>query len=197
MVTFNRVILAGNLRADPETRFLPSGVAVTSFQHRGERPLQVEQTRSRKRSPSSTSGVREDGENCAEYYPRAARPGRGAPAAAQLGDRRRETEQDEVVADNVQFLGWTARSVGRAFRAVGSGARIARRRYPVLKIYDPDTKEVPPDEHPVQAPPFIVRSPARRPSAARPDGGKKRYIRKKFCASARRKSSRSTTRTRT
>jgi len=31
MVTFNRVILAGNLVRDPETRFLPSGVAVTSF----------------------------------------------------------------------------------------------------------------------------------------------------------------------
>lgn len=31
MVTFNRVILAGNLTRDPETRFLPSGVAVTSF----------------------------------------------------------------------------------------------------------------------------------------------------------------------
>src|SRR4030042_1553380 len=31
MVTFNRVILAGNLVRDPEIRYLPSGLSVTSF----------------------------------------------------------------------------------------------------------------------------------------------------------------------
>ena len=31
MVTFNRVILAGNLVRDPEIRYLPSGTSVTSF----------------------------------------------------------------------------------------------------------------------------------------------------------------------
>src|SRR4030067_2063840 len=31
MVAFNRVILAGNLVRDPEIRYLPSGLSVTSF----------------------------------------------------------------------------------------------------------------------------------------------------------------------
>ena len=50
MVTFNRVILAGNLVRDPETRFLPSGVAVTSFSIAVNRRYKSTSAQSRSRS---------------------------------------------------------------------------------------------------------------------------------------------------
>lgn len=108
MVTFNRVILAGNLTRDPETRFIPSGTAVTEF------AIAVNYRYKSK----ATNEVKEDvsffdivvfgkmGENCAEYL------SKGRPVLVEGRLRQRRWEQDgakrskiEVVADNVQFLG--------------------------------------------------------------------------------------------
>jgi single-strand DNA-binding protein len=108
MVTFNRVILAGNLTRDPETRFIPSGTAVTEF---------AIAVNSRYKS-KATNEVKEDvsffdivvfgkiGENCAEYL------SKGRPVLVEGRLRQRRWEQDgakrsriEIVADNVQFLG--------------------------------------------------------------------------------------------
>jgi len=108
MVSFNRVILAGNLTRDPETRFLPSGTAVTGF---------AIAVNSRYKS-KATNEVKEEvsyfdivvfgkmGENCAEYL------SKGRPVLVEGRLRQRSWEQDgakrskiEVVADNVQFLG--------------------------------------------------------------------------------------------
>ena len=108
MVTFNRVILAGNLVRDPETRFLPSGDAVTNFS------IAVNS----RYKPKSTNEFKEEvsyfdiavfgkaAENCAEYL------SKGRPVLVEGRLRQRSWDADgvkrskiEVVADNVQFLG--------------------------------------------------------------------------------------------
>ena len=114
MVAFNRVILAGNLVRDPEIRYLPSGLSVTSF------PVAVN---SRYRQNNE---LREEvsyfdivvfgklGENCAEYLSK----GRPVLVEGRLRQRRWESEgtkrsKIEVVAGVVQFLGGGAK-VGAA-----------------------------------------------------------------------------------
>ena len=122
MVTFNRVILAGNLVRDPEIRYLPSGLSVTSF------PIAVN---SRYRQQNE---VKEEvsffdvvvfgktGENCAEYLSK----GRPVLVEGRLRQRRWEAEgvkrsRIEVVADNIQFLGGP-RGAGAEPERAGSGA---------------------------------------------------------------------------
>jgi single-strand DNA-binding protein len=106
MVTFNRVILAGNLVRDPEIRYLPSGTSVTSFgiavNHR------YKQNNELKEEVSFFDIVvfGKQGENCAEYLSK----GRPVLVEGRLRQRRWETEgtkrsKIEVVADGVQFLG--------------------------------------------------------------------------------------------
>ena len=108
MVSFNRVIIAGNLTRDPETRFIPSGTAVTEF---------AVAVNSRYKSKASNE-LKEEvsyfdivvfgkmGENCAEYL------AKGRPVLVEGRLRQRRWEQDgmkrskvEIMADNVQFLG--------------------------------------------------------------------------------------------
>jgi len=102
------VLFRSNLVRDPETRFLPSGMAVTGF---------GVAVNSRYKS-KATSEVKEEvsffdivafgktGELCAEYL------SKGAPVLVEGRLRQRRWEADgvkrskiEVVADNVQFLG--------------------------------------------------------------------------------------------
>ncbi len=104
MVSFNRVVLAGNLTRDPELRFTQSGVPVCDF------GIAVNQRRS-------------DGEEQAHFFDVTAWRGLGETIAnykkkgdpilvegklqyrsweAQDGSRRSKVD---VVADNVQFLG--------------------------------------------------------------------------------------------
>jgi len=106
-LNYSRVILAGRLTRDPETRFLPAGTAVTEFS------IAVN---SRYKSKAS-SEMKEDvsffdivvfgkmGENCAEYLSK----GRSVLVEGRL--RQRRWEQDgmkrskiDILADNVQFL---------------------------------------------------------------------------------------------
>ena len=106
MVTFNRVILAGNLVRDPETRFLPSGVAVTSFSIAVNRRYKSNNEVKEEVSFFDISVFGKTGENCAEYL------SKGRPVLVEGRLRQRRWEADgvkrskiEVVADNVQFLG--------------------------------------------------------------------------------------------
>jgi single-strand DNA-binding protein len=106
MVDFNRVILAGNLVRDPETRFIPSGTAVTSFSIAVNRRYKVNNEAKEEVSFFDISVFGKMGENCAEYL------SKGRPVLVEGRLRQRRWEADgvkrskiEVVADNVQFLG--------------------------------------------------------------------------------------------
>jgi single-strand DNA-binding protein len=106
MVTFNRVILAGNLVRDPEIRYLPSGLSVTSFGIAVN--SRYKQNNELKEDVSFFDIVvfGKLGENCAEYLSK----GRPVLVEGRLRQRRWESEgakrsKIEVVADGVQFLG--------------------------------------------------------------------------------------------
>ena len=103
MVSFNRVVLGGNLTRDPEVRFTQAGVPVCSF------AIAVNRVRSRNEEVDffDVSAWRELGETIANYKKK------GDPILiegrlqyrtweAQDGSKRSKVD---VVADNVQFLG--------------------------------------------------------------------------------------------
>lgn len=108
MANFNRVILAGNLTRDPETRFLPSGTAVTEFGIAINSRYKSKATNEVKEEVSFFDIVvfGKAGEACAEHLVK------GSPVLVDGRLRQRTWEKDgqrrsktEVVADNVQFLG--------------------------------------------------------------------------------------------
>src|SRR4051794_21668150 len=105
----NRVIITGNLTADPELRSLPSGSSVCK--------LRVA-CNTRKKDGASGEWVDKpnyfdvtvwgaQGENCAKYLSK----GRGVAIDGRLEWREWETPEGtkrqavEIVADNIQFLG--------------------------------------------------------------------------------------------
>ncbi|CAN5677599.1 MAG: single-stranded DNA-binding protein [Actinomycetota bacterium] len=103
MVSFNRVILAGNLTRDPELRFTGGGIPVCEF------GMAVNRVRSKNEEVDffSITAWRELGETIANYKKK------GDPILvegrlqfssweAQDGSKRSKVD---VVADNVQFLG--------------------------------------------------------------------------------------------
>ncbi|HAM33185.1 MAG TPA: single-stranded DNA-binding protein [Deltaproteobacteria bacterium] len=105
-ISINRVILAGNLVRDPETRFLPSGVAVASFSIAVNRRYKSNNEVKEEVSFFDISVFGKAGENCAEYLSK----GRSVLVEGRLRQRSWETDgvkrsKVEVVADNVQFLG--------------------------------------------------------------------------------------------
>jgi len=108
MVSFNRVIIAGNLTRDPETRFIPSGTAVTEFAVAVNFRYKSKASNEFKEEVSYFDIVvfGKMGENCAEYL------AKGRPVLVEGRLRQRRWEQDgakrskiEILADNVQFLG--------------------------------------------------------------------------------------------
>jgi len=106
MVSYNRVILAGNLVRDPETRFLPSGTAVASFSIAVNRRYKTNNEVKEEVSYFDIVVFGKTGENCAEYL------SKGRPVLVEGRLRQRSWEADgvkrhkiEIVADNVQFLG--------------------------------------------------------------------------------------------
>ena len=116
MVSFNRVILAGNLTRDPELRFTNDGIPVCGF------GLAVNRVRSKSEEVDffDVSAWRELGETIANYKKK------GDPILvegrlqfrsweAQDGSKRNKVD---VVADNVQFLG--GRSDGESGGGSGS-----------------------------------------------------------------------------
>ncbi len=124
MVSFNRVILAGNLTRDPELRFTQSGTPVCGF------GLAVNRVFSKNDEVDffNVSAWRDLGERVANYTKK------GDPVLvegrlqyrtweAQDGSKRSAID---VVADNVQFLGGRADADGGA-GAASSGGGQARR----------------------------------------------------------------------
>ena len=119
MVSFNRVVLAGNLTRDPELRFTNDGIPVCSF------GLAVNRVRSRSEEVDffDISAWRELGETIANYKKK------GDPILlegrlqyrtweAQDGSKRSKVD---VVADNVQFLGRAGDSDDGASSGGGGG----------------------------------------------------------------------------
>ena len=126
MVSFNRVILAGNLTRDPELRFTNDGVPVCGF------GLAVNRVRSRNEEVDffDVSAWRELGETIANYKKK------GDPILvegrlqyrtweAQDGSKRSAVD---VVADNVQFLGRPGDSSDDGGAPTGGGGNRGRGR---------------------------------------------------------------------
>ena len=124
MVSFNRVVLAGNLTRDPELRFTNDGIPVCSF------GLAVNRVRSKSEEVDffDISAWRELGETIANYKKK------GDPILvegrlqyrtweAQDGSKRSKVD---VVADNVQFLG--GRGDSEDGGSSGGGGNSAARR---------------------------------------------------------------------
>ena len=145
MVSFNRVVLAGNLTRDPELRFTNDGIPVCSF------GLAVNRVRSRSEEVDffDISAWRELGETVANYKKK------GDPILlegrlqyrtweAQDGSRRSKVD---VVADNVQFLGRPgdsedgASSGGGGGQASRGGGRGGRREE--VEIDETDFEDIP------------------------------------------------------
>ncbi len=110
MVSFNRVVLAGNLTRDPELRFTSGGIPVCGF------GLAVNRVRSKSEEVDffDITAWRELGETIANYKKK------GDPILvegklqfstweAKDGSKRNKVD---VVADNVQFLGGRGDSEG-------------------------------------------------------------------------------------
>ena len=103
MVSFNRVVLAGNLTRDPELRFTQEGVPVASFS------IAVNRVRSKTEAVDffNVSAWRELGERVANYKKKGDPvliEGRLQYRTWQTPDGTKRSAVD-VVADNVQFLG--------------------------------------------------------------------------------------------
>jgi single-strand DNA-binding protein len=144
MVSFNRVVLAGNLTRDPELRFTNDGIPVCSF------GLAVNRVRSRSEEVDffDISAWRELGETIANYKKK------GDPILlegrlqyrtweAQDGSRRSKVD---VVADNVQFLGRPGEpddgaSSGGGGQARRGGGRGGRREE--VDINEEDFEDIP------------------------------------------------------
>jgi single-strand DNA-binding protein len=142
MVSFNRVVLAGNLTRDPELRFTNDGIPVCSF------GLAVNRVRSRSEEVDFFDW-RELGETIANYKKK------GDPILlegrlqyrtweAQDGSKRSKVD---VVADNVQFLGRPGdsddgtSSGGEGGQARRGGGRGGRREE--VDINEEDFEDIP------------------------------------------------------
>ncbi|TDF94365.1 single-stranded DNA-binding protein [Paenibacillus piri] len=116
----NRVILIGRLTRDPELRYTPSGVAVTTFTLAVDRPF-VNQQREREADFINIVTWRQLAETCANYL----RKGRLAAVEGRIQVRNYDNNEGrrvyvtEVIADNVRFL--ESPNSGGASREEGMG----------------------------------------------------------------------------
>jgi single-strand DNA-binding protein len=141
MVSFNKVIIAGNLTRDPELRFTNGGVPVCSF------GIAVNRVRSKTEEVDffDVSAWRELGETIANYKKK------GDPILvegrlqfrsweAQDGSKRNKVD---VVADNVQFLG-RAGDGGEGGGGQGGGQRQGQRgQQDDVNISEEDFDDIP------------------------------------------------------
>jgi single-strand DNA-binding protein len=120
MVSFNRVVLAGNLTRDPELRFTNNGIPVCEF------GLAVNRVRSKNEEVDffDITAWRELGETIANYK----KKGDPILIEGRLQYRTWETQDGskrskvDVVADNVQFLGRGGEG-GEGGAPIGGGQR--------------------------------------------------------------------------
>ena len=132
----NTVTVVGNVTRDPELRFLASGQANCSFGLAVNRRWQNRQTQEWEEATSFFNIVcwREMAENVAESVTKGAR----VVVAGRLEQRSWETEQGEVVADEIgPSLRWATAQVTRNERKAPGEARPARAAAPPRQV--PDT----------------------------------------------------------
>lgn len=116
----NRIILIGRLTRDPELRYTPNGVAVTTFTLAVDRPYSNQQGE-READFINIVTWRGLAETCANYL----KKGRLTAAEGRLQIRNYENNEgkkvyvSEVVADNVRFL----ESGGQGQSSQGSGGQ--------------------------------------------------------------------------
>jgi single-strand DNA-binding protein len=119
MVSYNRVILAGNLTRDPELRFTNNGIPVCSF------GMAVNRVRSKSEEVDffDVTAWRELGETIANYK----KKGDPILVEGKLQYRTYEAKDGskrsavDVVADNVQFLGRAGDGGDGAPQGAGGG----------------------------------------------------------------------------
>jgi len=142
VVSFNRVVLAGNMTRDPELRFTNDGIPVCSF------GIAVNRVRSRSEEVDffNISAWRELGETIANYKKK------GDPILvegrlqyrtweAQDGSKRSAVD---VVADNVQFLGRADADDGAGGGGGGQAQRSGRGgRREEVEIDETDFEDIP------------------------------------------------------
>jgi single-strand DNA-binding protein len=118
----NRVILIGRLTKDPELRYTPAGVAVTTFTLAVDRPY-ANQQKEREADFIPVVTWRQLAETCANYL----RKGRLAAVEGRMQVRNYDNNEGrrvyvtEVVADNVRFL--ESSNSGGGNREEGMGGR--------------------------------------------------------------------------
>jgi single-strand DNA-binding protein len=136
----NKVILVGNLGADPETRSMPSGMTVTN--------IRIATSESWKDKASGAQQERTEwhsvalfgrlGEIAAEYL----RKGSQVFLEGKLRTRKWQDKQGndrfttEIIADNMQMLGGRAGGGGGSERSSGSGSGFAGNTPPPRDDYD-------------------------------------------------------------
>ncbi|WP_025027542.1 single-stranded DNA-binding protein [Caldalkalibacillus mannanilyticus] len=122
----NRIILIGRLTRDPELRYTPNGVAVTTFTLAVDRPYSNQQGE-READFINIVTWRGLAETCANYL----KKGRLTAAEGRLQIRNYENNEgkkvyvSEVVADNVRFL----ESGGQGQSSQGSGGQQQQQAY--------------------------------------------------------------------
>lgn len=106
MVSFNKVILMGNLTRDPEIRYNPNGTAVANFSVAVNRRYKQGDEFKDEVGYFDIVVFGRQAENCSQYLNK----GAGVLIDGRLQQRRWETDDGqkrskvEVVAQNVQFM---------------------------------------------------------------------------------------------
>ncbi len=106
MVSYNKVILMGNLTRDPELRYTANGTAVAGFGLAVNRKFQLEGTWKEEVCFVDITVWGKQAENCSQYLSK----GRAVLIDGRLNYRTWETDEGqkrsklEVVATTVQFL---------------------------------------------------------------------------------------------
>ena len=106
MVSFNKVIIMGNLTRDPELRYNPNGNAVANFSLALSRKYKQGEEWKEEVSYIDVVVWGKQAENCGQYLNK----GSGVLVEGRLQQRRWETDDGqkrskvEVVANSVQFM---------------------------------------------------------------------------------------------
>jgi single-strand DNA-binding protein len=125
----NKVILIGNLTRDPELRYTPNGVAVTTFTLAINRP-RTNQAGEREADFINVVAWQKLADLCATYL----RKGRQAAVEGRLQTRSYDNKEGrkvyvtEVVAENVQFLGGRTGGEGTGYDPGYGGTKPAGQR---------------------------------------------------------------------
>ena len=101
----NRVVLIGNLTKDPDLRYTPNGVAVSTFTLAINRP-RTNQSGEREADFINIVASRQLAELCANYLKKGSQAGLEGRLQTRSYDNKegKRVYVTEVVADNVQFL---------------------------------------------------------------------------------------------